>query len=176
MKGGQKSPELKKLNPMGKLPVLTDGDVVVTENAAISLYLGDRYSSGKLAPAPTDPKRGDYLRWSLFSPSVIEPGLMAKQGNWDYKPVSAGWGTYEELMAAMNFAVEGKDFLTGSEFSIADIIFGGTVRYMMQVGGLKGSPALDAYVKRIGERPALKRAEAKNAAVMAEHGLKPHGG
>lgn len=175
MKGGQKSPEMKKLNPMGKLPVLTDGDVVVTENAAISLYLADRYSSGKLAPAPDDPKRATYLRWSLFAPSVIEPGLMAKQGNWEYRPSAAGWGTYEELTEAMNAAVDGKDFILGSEFSIADIIFGGTVRFMMMVGGLKGTPALEAYVKRLGERPALKRADDKNGAVMKEHGLKMPG-
>ncbi len=51
-KGAQKAPELVALNPMGKLPILTDGDVTVTESAAIGLYLADRYALGKLAPAP----------------------------------------------------------------------------------------------------------------------------
>jgi glutathione S-transferase len=77
LKGAQKSPEIVALNPMGKVPILTDGDVVVTEAAAIGLYLADRYSLGKLAPAPDGTARAAYLRWSLFSPSVIEPAVAA---------------------------------------------------------------------------------------------------
>ena len=78
MKGEQKSKELIAINPMGKIPVLTDGDAVVTEGAAIALYLADRYAYGTLAPKVDDPRRGTYLRWALFAPSVIEPGSMAK--------------------------------------------------------------------------------------------------
>ena len=72
--GAHKAPAIVALNAMGKLPTLTDGDVVVTEVAAIGLYLADRYASGRLAPALDDPARGTYFRWSLFAPSVIEPG------------------------------------------------------------------------------------------------------
>src|SRR5687768_10929528 len=84
-KGGQKAPEFLRLNPMGKLPTLVDGDVVVTEGAAIALYLGDRYAYGKLAPKADDPRRGAYLRWTLFAPSVIEPGVTAKMQGWAAK-------------------------------------------------------------------------------------------
>src|SRR5262249_14362831 len=79
MKGAHKTPELLALNPMGKLPILTDGDAVVTESAAIGLYLADRYAYGRLAPKVDDPNRAAYLRWSFFAPSVVEPGAMAKQ-------------------------------------------------------------------------------------------------
>src|SRR5688572_12812227 len=72
LKGAQKSPEILALNPMGKLPILSDGDQVVTEAAAIALYLADRYAPDRLAPRIDDPARGTYLRWSFFSPSVIE--------------------------------------------------------------------------------------------------------
>src|SRR4051812_24870195 len=78
LKGAHKAPELVALNPMGKLPILTDGDAVVTESAAIGLYLADRYSLGKLVPAADDPARATYLCWSLFALSVIEPGAVAK--------------------------------------------------------------------------------------------------
>ncbi|MEZ4237557.1 MAG: glutathione S-transferase N-terminal domain-containing protein [Myxococcota bacterium] len=71
--GAQKAPEILALNPMGKVPVLVDGDVVVTEVAAIGLYLADRYAPGRLAPALDDPARGAYLRWSLFAPSRSSP-------------------------------------------------------------------------------------------------------
>ena len=68
--GGQKTPEILSLNPMGKLPILVDGDAVVTESAAIALYLADRYAYGRLAPRVEDPARGTYLRWSFFAPSI----------------------------------------------------------------------------------------------------------
>lgn len=171
MKGGQKAPEVVALNPMGKLPVLTDGDLVVTESAAISLYLADRYASGRLAPALDDPRRGTYLRWSLFSPSVIEPGMMAKTGGWEFKASQAGWGSFDSMIAAMHTAIADRDFILGDMFSIADVIFGGTARFMLQFGGLQATPALTAYAERLGQRPALQRADARNAAVMAEHGL-----
>ena len=107
--GGQKAPELVALNPMGKLPILTDGDVVVTEAAAIGLYLADRYGAGKLAPALDDARRGPYLRWSLFAPSVIEPGLMAKASGWQYREGSAGWGSHEAMIAALKSALNSLD-------------------------------------------------------------------
>ncbi len=174
MTGGQKSPEFLKINPMGKLPTLTDGETVVTENAAISLYLADRYALGTLAPKLDDPKRGTYLRWSLFAPSVIEPGLMAKAQNWEFKATAAGWGTYESMLAAMESAVAG-DYILGSQFSMADVIFGGTIRYMLMFGMLEKRPAFTAYAERLAARPAHQRAEARNGGVMADHGLKMPG-
>jgi glutathione S-transferase len=171
MTGAQKAPEIIALNPMGKLPILTDGDVAVTENAAISLYLADRYASGRLAPAVDDPRRGTYLRWSLFAPSVIEPGMMAKAGNWEFRSAQAGWGSFDSMIAAMHAAIAERDFILGDTFSIADVIFGGTVRFMLQFGGLPATPPLSAYAERLGQRPALQRAEARNAAIRAEHGL-----
>jgi glutathione S-transferase len=170
-KGEQKTPEILGLNPMGKLPILTDGDALVTESAAIALYLADRYSPGQLAPAVDDPVRGAYLRWSLFAPSVIEPGLLAKSASWEFKPGQAGWGTAESLLAAVESAVAGKDYVLGDRFSMADVIFGGTVRYMMRFKMLEPTPGLAAYTGRLAARPASQRADARNAQVAKEHGL-----
>ncbi len=172
MKGEQKSPEIVALNAMGKLPVLTDGEAVVTESAAIALYLADKYAAGRLAPAVDSADRATYLRWSLFAPSVIEPGAMAKASGWAFKPGQAGWGDYEAMLAAMEKAVTGRDFLLGSQFSMADVIFGGTLRYMLQFKMLEAKPAFTAYCDRLNARPALQRADAKNAAIVAERGLK----
>ena len=172
MKGAHKGPDVVALNPMGKLPVLTDGDVVVTEAAAIALYLADRYASGRLAPALDDPRRGTYLRWSLFGSAVIEPGTMAKSRGWDFKPSQAGWGEYEAMIASMESALAGKDFILGDTFSMADVIYGGTVRYMLMFKSIEERPSFKAYVDRLNQRPALQRADAKNRAVMEAHGLK----
>ncbi len=169
--GAHKSAELLALNPMGKLPILSDGDQVVTEVAAIGLYLADRYALGRLAPKLDDPLRGTYLRWSLFAPSVIEPGVLAKQNNWDSKPSQAGWGTHEAMLTSIESAIRDRHYLLGDSFSMADAIFGGTVRYMLRFKMLEPRPAITAYAERLAARPAVQRADARNAAVIKEHGL-----
>ena len=175
MAGDQKKEEVSRLNPMGKLPTLVDGDEVVTEAAAIALYIADRYAAGRLSPRLDDPKRGTYLRWSLFAPSVIEPGSMAKAAEWKFRDGQAGWGRYDSMIAAMESALEGRDFILGKEFSMADCVFGGTLRYMLGFKMLEARPLFTAYAERLGQRPALQRADARNAAIAAERGLKMPG-
>jgi glutathione S-transferase len=169
--GGHKAQELLALNPMGKLPVIVDGDAVVSESAAIGLYLADRYAYGTLAPRVDDPRRGTYLRWSLFAPSVIEPGSMAKMAHWTFKESQAGWGSYDAMLGAMESAIAGRRFLLGDDFSMADVIFGGTIRYMLTFKMLEPNPVFTAYAERLAARPALQRADARNAAVAKAHGL-----
>jgi glutathione S-transferase len=171
MAGGQKAPEILALNPMGKLPTLTDGELVVTEAAAIGLYLADRYAYGTLAPRVDDPKRGTYLRWSFFAPSVIEPGATAKMSNWPAKDGQVGWGNYDAMLATMEHALAGRQFLLGDDFSMADVVFGGTLRYMLMFKMVEPRPAFTGYVERLNERPALQRSDARNAAVRKAHGL-----
>jgi glutathione S-transferase len=171
MKGAHKAPELLAQNPMGKLPILVDGDAVVTESAAIALYLADRYAYGRLAPRVDDPARAAYLRWSFFAPSVIEPGSLAKAAGWTYKDSQAGWGAHAAMLAAMESAIAGRDFILGDTFSMADVVFGGTLRFMLTFKMLEPRPAFTAYAERLGARPALQRAEARNGAIVKEQGL-----
>ena len=171
LKGAQKSPEIIAMNPMGKLPILTDGDVVVTESAAIGLYLADRYALGRLCPRVDEAARATYLRWSLFAPSVIEPGAMAKLSGWAYKDGQAGWGSHDAMLASIERAIDNGPFLLGDTFSMADAIFGGTLRYMLTFKMLEPRPSFTAYAERLAARPALQRAEAKNGAIRQELGL-----
>ena len=171
MKGEQKSPAIVALNPMGKVPILTDGDVVVTEAAAIGVYLADRYSLGKLAPTLDDAARAPYLRWSFFSPSVIEPTASTKASGAQFKPGQVGWGTYESVIASMESAIAGRTYVLGDRFSMADCIFGGAVRYLLRFKLLDPTPTFTAYADRLAARPAAQRADAKNAAVAKDHGL-----
>ena len=175
MSGDQKKEDVTSRNPMGKLPLLVDGDTVVTESAAIGLYLADRYAPGRLAPKLDDAARGTYFRWSLFAPSVIEPGSMARAGKWEVRVGAAGWGSYEDMITTMDSAIEGRDFVLGKEFSMADIIFGGTIAYMLAFKMLESRPSFNAYAERVKDRPAYARSQARNNAVMAEHGLKMPG-
>ena len=130
LKGAQKTGDVIANNPMGKVPLLLDGDTVVTEAAAIALYLADRYAYGRLAPKLDDPRRATYLRWILFAPSVIEPASLAKANSWPYKASQAGWGEYDAMLTAIDTALVGGPFICGDMFTIADVVFGGTLRYM----------------------------------------------
>jgi glutathione S-transferase len=172
MKGEQKGPGLVGLNPMGKLPTLVDGDVVVTESAAIALYLADRHAPGRLAPPLDDARRGTYLRWSFFAPSVVEPAVMARSSGWTVKEVAAGWGTYESMLAAAESALVPGPFLLGEQFSMADVVFGGLLRFLLGFQQIEARPAFTAYVARLDARPAFQRAEARNLAMRQQLGLK----
>lgn len=171
MKGGTKSGEVIACNPMGKIPVLVDGDAVVTESAAIALYLADRYAAGRLAPPLDDPRRGAYFRWTLFAPSVIEPGSTAKTSGWDFKPGQVGWGEYDAMLKSIDSAIGSGPFLLGEMFSIADIVFGGTLRFMVQFKMLQPSEIVADYIARLEQRPALQRADAKNQEITAQRGI-----
>jgi glutathione S-transferase len=171
MAGAQKAPEFLALNPMGKLPVIQDGEAVVSESAAIGLYLADRYSIGKLAPALDDPARGTYLRWALFAPSVIEPAAAAKASGGAFNDRAVGWGSYDTMVSVTESAVQAGPYLLGERFTMADVIFGGTLRYMLMFKMIDTRPAFTTYVERLDARAAYQRSMARNAAVMAEHGL-----
>jgi glutathione S-transferase len=172
MGGEQRKPEFRALNPMGKIPVLVDGDVVVTETAAIGLYLADRYSLGTLAPRPDEPARATYLRWSLFSPSVIEPGAMAKARNWEYGAGQAGWGDYDSMIATVEHAIGEGPWLLGDRFTMADVILGSTLRFLLRFKMLEERERIAQYAERLAARPAARAADAKNAAVVEERGLR----
>jgi glutathione S-transferase len=143
----------------------------VTEAAAIGLYLADRYSLGKLAPMPDDTSRAAYLRWSFFSPSVIEPAVSVKSAGAQFKPSQVGWGTYEGVLASMESAIAGKSYVLGDHFSMVDCVFGGAVRYLLRFKVLEPTPTFTAYAERLAARPAAQRADARNAQVAKERGL-----
>jgi glutathione S-transferase len=171
MGGAQKSSDLLALNPMGKLPVLVDGDVTVTESAAIGLYLADRYAAGRLAPALDDPARGTFLRWAFFTPSVMEPAAAARTSGGEFNVRAIGWGNYDDMVSATASALAAGPYILGERFSMVDTILGGTLRYMLMFKMMEPTPLFTAYVSRLESRPAFQRAKDRNAAVMAEHGL-----
>lgn len=169
--GAHKTAEFLRINPMGKLPTVVDGETVVTESAAIGLYLADRYAYGTLSPKVDDKARATYLRWSLYAPSVIEPAAYARGAKWEYRAAQAGWGRYEDMLDSVERAVGDGPYLLGERFTMADVIFGGTVRYMLMFKMIEPRPSFVAYTERLSARPAALAAQAKNAAMTAQHGL-----
>jgi glutathione S-transferase len=102
---------------------------------------------------------------------VIEPGVSAKANEWQAKESQVGWGNHAAMLSAIESAVADEPYVLGESFSMADVVFGGTVRYMLMVKQLDPRPVLTAYSERLAARPALQRAEARNRAVVQERGL-----
>ena len=104
--GAQKAPEYLAINPMGKVPALTDGDAALGESAAICAYIADRYPETKLAPGLTDPLRAKYLQWMFFSPSCIEPALIQIFTKLEVPASTAAWGSATQVFDLLDMSLQ----------------------------------------------------------------------
>jgi glutathione S-transferase len=154
--GEQKSPDYLRLNPMGKVPTLTDGDLVVTETTAICLYLADRYGYGTLAPRVEGAGRAAYLRWAVFSTAVLEPAYQTK--SLDLSPFRHGWGDLDSALNAVRQAVTPGPWLLGETFTAADVALGATVTVGLFTKQIPDDPVLGGYNQRLAARPAYRAA------------------
>ncbi len=161
-KGEQRAPDYLAVNPMGKVPALKHGDAVITEAAAICTYLADVFPQARLNVPIGDPRRGTYLKWLFFAPSCIEPAITDRAFPRKEEPRRGmlGYGDFDTVMAVVAAAVEPGPYLMGEQFTAADVVLGSTLRWGMMFGLLPKRPEFVAYVGRLEQRPALKRAVA----------------
>jgi glutathione S-transferase len=158
--GAQKAPEFLKINPMGKVPGLKDGEVALGETSAICVYIADRYPETKLAPALNDPKRGRFLQWLFFLPSSIEPALVQIFTKIEMPPASAAWGTAAQVFDVLDAELQKGPWILGENFSAADVAIGSGLNYAVRLFKMVPSrPSFDAYIARCAARPAFQRAE-----------------
>ena len=166
-----KAPAYLAINPMGKLPAITHGGAVVTEAAAICAYLADAFPSAGLAPPHSDAARAPYFRWLFFGAGPVEAVVTAKMLGVEIKPEQkrmVGFGDPTDTMNALEGAVSGRDFIAGNAFSAADVYVCSQLAWGMQFGSLEKRPAFEAYVERLGKRPAYVRATGIDDKLMAE--------
>jgi len=152
------SDEFLMASPMGKVPAIADGDVRMSESAAICLYVADRYCMGALAPALDDPLRGKYLYWTMYTPAVIEPAMSDKFNNVEVNRRRSGWGDFELMIETWDKELDGNDWILGNEFSAADVMLGSSAVFLRMFEMLPESNNLSAYADRCLARPANKRA------------------
>jgi glutathione S-transferase len=158
--GAQKAPEYLKINPMGKVPALTDGDAALGESAAICTYIADRYPETKLAPGLSDPLRAKYLQWMFFSPSCIEPALIQIFTKLEVPASTAAWGSATQVFDLLDTALQKGPWILGEKFSAADITIGSGLHFAVRMFKMvPPRPSFDAYIDRCVERPAFQRAE-----------------
>jgi glutathione S-transferase len=140
---------------MGKVPALVDGEVLVTETAAICAYLADKFPEKGLAPPASSPERGCYYRYLFFPGVTLEPLLsVIALGLEDTRPQSMGWGDMPRVLAAVEAMTPGAAWALGASFSAADVVFGGALAFFSDFKLLDPSPKVERYVARLKERPA----------------------
>ncbi|MBS0359789.1 MAG: glutathione S-transferase family protein [Proteobacteria bacterium] len=157
-KGEQKAAAYLKLNPAGKVPTLTDGDVVVSETPAIAIYLADRYGYGTLAPRIDDPARGPYLKWMVFSTAVVDPVATLHKNKIDLPGFDFSFGAFDDMVRVVTGVLKDRHYLLGDRFTGADVVLGGTLARLMYQKVLPETPELMDYRDRLTQRDAFHRA------------------
>ncbi|ALK99145.1 glutathione S-transferase [Massilia sp. WF1] len=171
-------PELRAVHPLGKSPVVQDGDTIVAESGAIIEYLVGRYGDGRLAPAPGTPER---LRWTYFlhyaEGSAMPPLLLklvfdrveSTPAPFFVRPIARAIANkvkdgfvlpqIRQHLAFLEGELADRAWFAGDAFSAADIQLSFPLEAAAARGGLDGKyPKLSAFLERIHARPAYRRA------------------
>jgi glutathione S-transferase len=164
--GDNQKPAYLSVNPMGKVPAIDHDGVIVTEAAAICAYLADAFPKAGLNVPVGDKRRGAYLKWLFFGPSCVEPAITdrAFPRKEEARRSTLGHGDYDTVMDVLAKGVAGGPYLLGGQFTAADVVIGSGLRWGMMFKMIPERPEFTAYVGRLNERPALKRAQEKDAA------------
>lgn len=179
---------LARIHPLGKAPVLCDGDLVLAETGAIFEYLMERYAAGRLQPAPGTPERLDYLYWRHFAEASLMPylamkllfGGMVKRAPLIARPllipvarVVGALYLNPNLRREIDFIeahLGTHAWFAGADFSAADVL----IAFHLEAITGRMAPAADypriaAFVTRVRERPAYRRAAERGGWSPAAH-------
>jgi len=166
-----KAPAYLAINPMGKVPAIRHGDIVVTEGAAICAYLADAFPEARLAPLPGDRLRGPYYRWLFFAAGPLEAAVSNKAMGFvvpEERERMIGYGRLEQVIDALEAAVSRGEYLVGDSFTAADVYVGSHIDFGLQFGTIEKRPAFERYRQRLSARPAALRAKEIDDALAAQ--------
>jgi glutathione S-transferase len=179
--GENRTPEFLALNPAGKLPVLVDGDFVLTESVAIVLYLAERYADRRLLPASLE-ARAQVYKWLLFTATELEQPLWRIARHTAIYPkdkrlpdeVPIARQDFEDMAAVMEGHMRGRQFLVGESITVADFVAAYTLDWANEVHLLDASPGLRAYMDEMYARPkAPPRIAEALASLRTDHAPGP---
>jgi glutathione S-transferase len=171
-------PELRAVHPLGKSPVITDGELTLAESGAIIEYLVDRYGNGRLAPPRGSPERLHYTYWLHYAEGSAMPPLLMKlvfqrvrsaRMPFLIKPVARGIAdnvlrTFVDPqinlhLDFMEAELAKSNWFAGEEFTAADIQMSFPIEAAAARAGLDASrPRLMSWLETIRARPAYRRA------------------
>ncbi|WP_062203846.1 glutathione S-transferase family protein [Aureimonas sp. AU12] len=165
-----KAGDYRAINPMGKVPAIRHGDAVVTEAAAICCYLADAFPEAGLAPE-RGRDRADYYRWLFFGAGPLEAAITNRAigvSVAEDQSRMVGYGSYEQTMATLDYAVSRHPYIAGDRFTAADVYVGAAIGFGLRFGSIERRPAFVAYHDRLAARPALLRAQQIDDDLMRE--------
>ena len=170
-------PELRAVHPLGKSPVVSDGDLTLAESGAIIEHLADRYGAGRLAPAFGSPERVRYLYWLHFAEGTAQPPLLLKllfdriktKSPVLVRPIARAIAdkalktfvlpNIERNLDFMESELRKAEWFAGGAFSAADIQMSFPLEAARSRGGLdEKRPRLMGFLEKIHSRPAYLRA------------------
>lgn len=163
-----KSDEHRARHPLGRVPVLTDGDVTIYESGAIVEYILERHKNGGLKPAVDAPDFPYYLQWFHYCEGMVMPPvntivvqtLLLPPERRDATVLEQAQRLLTKALAPVDEALAGKEYLIG-DFSAADIMLGHACFMSNRLGCVTDDMTnLKAYVDRIAARPAFQKAMA----------------
>jgi glutathione S-transferase len=162
-----KSDEHRARHPLGRIPVLEDGDVSIFESGAIAEYVLDCHKKGGLKPNSDDPRYPEYLQWFHYCEGMVMPPINTIVVHTLLLPPERQDATVREqaqrllakAWAPVEEAIEGRDYLIG-EFSAADTMLGHACIMSKRLGAINDEiyPNLSAYAERLLARPACAKA------------------
>lgn len=158
--GDHQRPEFLRLNPAGKVPVLVDGDLVISESAAIVLYLAEKYPEKKLLPADLA-TRSQVYRWVMFAMTELEPPLWRITRHTALLPenkrlpqdVVLAREDFTRMATVFEQHMEGRSFIVGDAVTAADCVTAYVMDWANEQGLIEGKPNMQAYLERMYGRP-----------------------
>ena len=165
MKGEGQSPAFKAINPAGKIPVLSDGDMTLTESVAIVMYVAEKIPDAALMPTNTE-QRAEAFRWIFFIVTEVEPHLWAIAQHRFALPedkrvpaveATCVWQLQRELRVLEKF-LNTRPFISGDTFTAADILVTHCLTWALSAKLDGVGEASLAYIERMKQRPAFVRA------------------
>lgn len=150
-----------KRHPLGRVPVLQDGDGFVFESAALCLHVADLNPEAGLVPALGTHDRALVYQWACFAPAELEPPLFEAwtQAERDPDRAAAARERFFTAADAVAAALDGGDYLVAGRFSVADVMVGSALMFTTRAGFADQlRPALTDYVGQLAQRPAFQRA------------------
>ena len=163
--GENHSEEHRSVHPLGHVPAYRTADYTMHESVAIVLQLLDEHRESGLAPVSGTPRRAEYYQWSIFSCCELDPNLFDVMKHTMHLPeeqrvpeiAQRGRERFAARGDVLTNALEGRDYLLGSDFSGADIVVGYSCNWAAYTGLIENHPTLVAYYARLQQRPAFQK-------------------
>ena len=172
--GETRHPSHLAINPMGKVPAIKHGDVLVTEQVAIFIYLPDAFPQAGLAPPIGDPLRGPYLRWLVYYGSCFEPAVVDKAMKREpAMPRMNPYGDFDTMLKTLLDQLRKGPYILGDRFSAADVLWGTALTWTTSFNLVPSGPEIRDYLARWQARPSFARVKAKDAELAAQQQAAP---